>query len=141
MKQPEGFVDETGRVCKLQKSLYGLKQAPQCWDERFVDFILSAAMKQSKADRCLFCRERNLEKLFVCVYVDNSLVAGSNSDEIVWFINDLQREFQIISGSISSFLDMKIKQNPNGSIFVSQAEYTEKLLERFRIATSNKVGT
>lgn len=28
MDQPEGFEDETNRVCKLQKSLYGLKQSP-----------------------------------------------------------------------------------------------------------------
>ena len=27
MKQPEGFKDGTGRVCKLIKTLYGLKQS------------------------------------------------------------------------------------------------------------------
>ena len=27
MKQPEGFEDGTGRVCKLIKTLYGLKQS------------------------------------------------------------------------------------------------------------------
>ena len=30
MKQPAGFEDGSGRVCKLLKSLYGLKQAPHC---------------------------------------------------------------------------------------------------------------
>ncbi|CAI7883278.1 unnamed protein product, partial [Closterium sp. NIES-53] len=28
MKQPEGFDDGSGRVCRLNKAIYGLKQAP-----------------------------------------------------------------------------------------------------------------
>lgn len=39
MKQPEGYEDGTGKVCKLNRSLYGLKQAPRCWNKRFVDFL------------------------------------------------------------------------------------------------------
>jgi len=39
MRQPEGFDDGSGRVCKLKRRLYGLKQAPRCWNQRFVDFM------------------------------------------------------------------------------------------------------
>ncbi|CAI7779133.1 unnamed protein product, partial [Closterium sp. NIES-53] len=28
MKQPEGYDDGSGRVCRLNKAIYGLKQAP-----------------------------------------------------------------------------------------------------------------
>jgi hypothetical protein len=29
MKQPEGYEDDSGRVCELVKTLYGLKQSGQ----------------------------------------------------------------------------------------------------------------
>ncbi|CAI7897508.1 unnamed protein product, partial [Closterium sp. NIES-53] len=28
MKQPEGYDDGSGRICRLNKAIYGLKQAP-----------------------------------------------------------------------------------------------------------------
>lgn len=39
MKQPIGFDDDSGRVCKVIKSLYGLKQASRCWNRKFTSFI------------------------------------------------------------------------------------------------------
>ena len=29
LEQPEGFNDNSGKVCKLNKALYGLKQSPR----------------------------------------------------------------------------------------------------------------
>lgn len=39
MHQPEGFHDNTSRVCKLNKSLYGLKQAPKNWNDKITAFL------------------------------------------------------------------------------------------------------
>ena len=35
MRQPEGYEDNTGRVCELVKTLYGLKQSGQEWNKEF----------------------------------------------------------------------------------------------------------
>ncbi|CAI7817015.1 unnamed protein product, partial [Closterium sp. NIES-54] len=39
MKQPEGYDDGSGRVCKLNKAISGLKQAPRCWYARLVEVL------------------------------------------------------------------------------------------------------
>ncbi|KMQ86264.1 retrovirus-related pol polyprotein from transposon tnt 1-94, partial [Lasius niger] len=56
MMPPEGFDDNSGRVCKLQKSLYGLKQSPRCWNLRFKQVLLDFKLNESTADPCLFYR-------------------------------------------------------------------------------------
>ena len=41
MRQPEGFAspENSGKVCKLQKSIYGLKQASRSWNLRFDEAV------------------------------------------------------------------------------------------------------
>jgi hypothetical protein len=35
MRQPEGYEDQTGRVCELIKTLYSLKQSGREWNNQF----------------------------------------------------------------------------------------------------------
>lgn len=48
MRQPKGFEDGTGKVCKLQKSLYGLKQATRCWNSKLVEVLKEIGMYPTK---------------------------------------------------------------------------------------------
>lgn len=141
MRQPEGYSDKTGRVCKLKRSLYGLKQSPRCWNRRFTEFIKKQEMKRSSADPCLFTREKNGKKLIIVIYVDNGLVAGSDKREIDFFVNELKKEFKITIGSFDSFLGIQVKQKEDGSIFITQRLYSEKILEKFGMAQSKTVST
>ncbi|KFD66793.1 LOW QUALITY PROTEIN: hypothetical protein M514_20937, partial [Trichuris suis] len=141
MKQPEGFDDGSGRVCKLQRSLYGLKQAPRCWNTRFKEFIRKQKLEQCHADPCLFVRIENGKKLIVAIYVDDGLVAGSSNEEVKQFLEELQREFKITVGSLDCFLGMQIQRRKDGSVFVCQKGYCEKILNKFNMAGANKVST
>ena len=31
VKQPQGYDDNSGRVCKVNKALYGLRESPRAW--------------------------------------------------------------------------------------------------------------
>jgi len=66
---------------------------------------------------------------------------GSDKAEIEEFLEMLQREFHATRGSLDNFLSMKIQKNKDGSIIISQEDYTRKILERFGMEKSNGVST
>src|SRR3990167_7647866 len=41
ISQPEGFEDNTGRVCPLRKAIYELRQSPRMWNKFFAEILLS----------------------------------------------------------------------------------------------------
>lgn len=141
MKQPEGYTDETDRVCRLLKSLYGLKQAPRCWNQKFVQFLKRYGLKVSSADPCLFVSIRESKKLIVALYVDDGLVTGTDTKDIQLFMEELKKEFKIKVGSLNYFLGMEIDQRTDESLFVSQKSYAKKVLERFQMENCNSVAT
>lgn len=141
MKQPEGFDDGSGRVCRLVRSLYGLKQAPRCWNRRFVQAIQKLQFQQSHADPCLFTKRSESSVLIVALYVDDGLVAGSSVSEIEKLVFNLKQEFKITDGPLGSFLGVQIHQGDNGDIFICQKLYTEKILQRFRLENSKPFST
>lgn len=57
MKQPEGFDDGCGKICKLRKSLYGLKQAPRQWNIKFDTFLQRFGLFTSQYDAMLHPRK------------------------------------------------------------------------------------
>ncbi|KFD60883.1 hypothetical protein M514_26944 [Trichuris suis] len=124
VRQPEGFEDGTDRVCRLNRSLYGLKQSPRCWNKRLVEFMKKKGMKQSTADPCLFIRQGRKSKLMVVVYVDDGILAGSDTCEMELFLAEMEKEFRITKGPLDSFLGIGIKVLQDGSIFVGQEMYT-----------------
>ena len=54
MKQPEGFEDGTGRVCKLIKTLYGLKQSGREWNKELDEKLRSHGYKRLISDSCAY---------------------------------------------------------------------------------------
>ena len=141
MTQPEGFDDNSGRVCKLLKSLYGLKQSPRCWNQCFVNFMKNQELEVSTADPCLFIRHRADKKLFVVIYVDDGLVAGTDKVEVEEFMNQLSQSFQITRGSLNQYLGMNISRLDDGSVFVNQCAYAKKILSKFHMDCANPVST
>lgn len=141
LEQPEGFNDDSGRVCRLKRSLYGLKQAPRCWNRRFIQFMKKTGLKSSTADPCLFYRNKGKNSLYVVIYVDDGLVMASNEEEVQEFLQQLEKEFKISLGSLKNFLGIQIKNHPDGSITISQEDYIKKLLEKYRMEECNAVLT
>jgi len=100
-----------------------------------------AGLKNSTADPCLFYRTHEDSFLYTAIYVDDGLVVGNKDEEIEVFLGLLQEEFKITIGLLENFLGMQAQCQSDGSIFVSQEAYTNKILHKFNIAEAKGVST
>ena len=126
VKQPEGFGDETGRVCKLNKGLYGLKQSARVWYRRLARFLISMGMKAINADLSVFAKEG----LIIAIYVDDLLVTGASLDQIKAAKASLNKEFHMSDlGPCTFYLGMTVtRDRRNRRLSLCQAAYLEKVL-------------
>jgi hypothetical protein len=110
MRQPEGYDDESGRVCLLIKTLYGLKQSGQEWNKELDIKLKSFGFQPLKSDPCAYvCKNgENLE--IITVWVDDLLLfATSNNlmnkmkDQIksIWEVTNLGDPAKIIGIEIA----------------------------------------
>lgn len=77
-KLPPGYTITTlGKVCRLQKSLYGLRQASRNWFAKFSTSLKHFDFKQSYVDYSLFSYSKGNVALYVLLYVDDLIIAGS----------------------------------------------------------------
>ncbi|GFW24360.1 retrovirus-related Pol polyprotein from transposon TNT 1-94 [Trichonephila clavipes] len=141
MKQPEGFKDGSGRVCKLKRSLYGLKQSPRCWNKCFGQFLTDLGFKASEADPCLYIRERKGRKLLIVLYVDDGLIAATDQQDSEMFIKELKTKFKISVGKVSCFLGLEIEHHKDNSITINQKGYARKILKCFGFEECKPVAT
>jgi len=70
MVQSEGYNNESGRICKLNRSLYGLKQAPRCWN-RLNQFLNTIGFSSSPFDSYVFIKQNSEGLVVIAIYVDD----------------------------------------------------------------------
>jgi len=89
-------------------------------------------------DKCdgeptLHIKEREGKILIVILYVDDLIFIGSDDFLIANFKQVMKSEFEMTDlGLLRYFLGIEVKQTENG-IFISQAKYVAKFLERFKM--------
>jgi hypothetical protein len=146
MQQPQGYEvkGKENLVCRLKKSLYGLKQAPRQWYLKFDRFMTEQGYRRCHSDHCVyFKRLENGSFIILLLYVDDMLVAGSNMQDINVLKKKLANSFAMKDlGAAKKILGMRItRDRKNRKLTLSQGEYTEKVLERFRMQNAKPVST
>lgn len=137
MKQPVGYDDGSDKICKLNKSLYGLKQASRAWNNKFTTFIKQFNFKVSKADPCVFIHSTG--ETYLTIYIDDGLIASKDGELIDNIIEYLRKHFEVKAFEADSYLNLQIKRMANGSIYLHQENYTNRILERFNMRDCNQV--
>jgi hypothetical protein len=146
IQQPQGYEvkGKENLVCRLKKRLYGLKQAPRKWYLKFDRFMTEQGYSRCHSDHCVyFKRIENGSYIILLLYVDDMLVAGSNMQDINVLKKKLANSFAMKDlGAAKKILGMRItRDRKNHKLTLSQGEYIEKVLERFRMQNEKPVST
>mgnify|MGYP001405694973 FL=1 len=143
MRQPPGFDDGSGRVCRLRRSLYGLKQAGNVWNREFNSAMREMGYTQLKSDPCCYIRRSPTSTSILLLWVDDILGSASDDEEAERVQAELSKRFEVHSTNRPGMLlGMKITQNDDDeSISLSQSHYIDSMLRRFGLEDSNSVST
>ncbi|CAI7772104.1 unnamed protein product, partial [Closterium sp. NIES-53] len=143
MKQPEGYDDGSGRVCRLNKAIHGLKQAPRCWYARLVEALEALGFKVSGCDESLFMTEGEEEKVFLLVYVDDILLFSPSLERIKKVQGKLKETFQCKAlGPVGYYLGLHVERNEvRGWLRLHQHKYLAAMGEKYGLEEGRSVKT
>ncbi|CAI7772292.1 unnamed protein product [Closterium sp. NIES-53] len=137
MKQPEGYDDGSGRVCRLNKAIYGLKQAPRCRYARLVEVLAALGFKVSGCDESLFMTEGEEEKVFLLVYVDDILLFSPSLERIKEVQEKLKETFQCKAlGPVGYYLGLHVER-----LRLHQHKYLAAMGEKYGLEEGRSVKT
>ncbi|GJR79531.1 retrovirus-related pol polyprotein from transposon TNT 1-94 [Tanacetum coccineum] len=91
----ERLQDNPSHVYKLKKALYGLKQAPHAWYDMLSSFLISQHFSKGAVDPTLFTRKAGNDTLLVQIYVDDIILASTNTTMCNEFANLMTTKFKM----------------------------------------------
>ncbi|XP_019169790.1 PREDICTED: uncharacterized protein LOC109165466 [Ipomoea nil] len=132
MVLPPGFQNsKPNQVCKLMRSLYGLKQASRQWNAKLTKALQNMGFSQSSADPSLFTKQTCSSFMALLIYVDDILVAGTDSIQIQALKQLLDNAFKIKDfGNLNYFFGIEAFRTPKG-INLCQRKYTLDILQEY----------
>ncbi|CAN6709377.1 unnamed protein product [Malus baccata var. baccata] len=142
MDFPPGY-DAGGKtgVCRLRKSLYGLKQSPRAWFGRFTQVMRRIGYYQSHSDHTLFVKRGSGKVTALIIYVDDMIITGDDSEEMMKLEQNLAVEFEMKNlGDLKYFLGVEVARSSRG-IFLSQRKYVLDLLKETGMLGCKPVDT
>ena len=120
IKQPPGFDNGTGRVCKLILSIYGLKQAGRNWNIELDTAFKSLGFIQLIADQCVYvrCDPASGSPTIVAVHVDDITLCARTDTELSQLKGELASKFKVTDlGELTQILGMEVQHDSSdGSI-------------------------
>ncbi|UYV60193.1 hypothetical protein LAZ67_1000357 [Cordylochernes scorpioides] len=144
MEQPECFKKpgEENLFCKLKKSIYGLKQSGRCWNKFLNKQLHEIGFQRNPIDPSIYEVELEEERIILSIYVDDIFAISENQAARNKCRELLNSSFEVkYLGPISHMLGVSFKKSEDGSMTLSQSNYIEELLQRFRLQDAKGVST
>ena len=138
LKPPDSLDVSNGAVLKLNKALYGLKQAPHSWFVTIDKVLRDNGFRQSKSELCLYVKGKDL---FLILYVDDILIAGSDDNSISTVIELLNSYFEIkVTTKPTKFLGLTLDVQKD-RIEITQETYIQSCLQKFEMSDAKPAKT
>jgi hypothetical protein len=143
MWQPPGFEDGTGHVWKLLKTLYGLKQSGREWNREFDRKLTSIQLIKTAVDHCVYFRERDSQRTWVTVWVDDLLILSTSRQEAKKTQAEIEGLFDTKDlGEPRKIIGIEItRDRDSGTITLSQCHYIETLLAKYGLTDAKPLAT
>ena len=142
VKPPKGVsLCKDGVVLRLNKGLYGLKQASRLWYQKFCEVMSKLKFEQCKSAECLFYRRTGNGELWILLYVDDIVVAGTSLELLSLVKQELGNYVQIKDlGPVHQFLGVSVLRDAD-RLCLSQEHFINQLLNRFEMSKCNPAPT
>ncbi|KAG3170493.1 hypothetical protein PI126_g2351 [Phytophthora idaei] len=143
MNVPRGLENAKGMLCKLAKTIYGLKQAASARNKTIHRVFLRNGFKSYGAGQCVYVRGTRNGYVYVCLYVDDMIIAAKTRDEIREVKEALMSAFKMKElGDAKFILDMEIDPNKTAvTLMIIQTRYIDDVVERFNQGTPSQWRT
>ena len=139
MKQPQGFDDGSGRVCKLKKAIYGLCQAARQFYVRLDDILQNIGYTRLSADWAIWLANDDSGSFIAC-HVDDMAVGGSTS-ELMRIKTCIRAHLELKDlGELRIYLNISILSTPD-VFYLSQVDYIDKVLHEFNMTNAHPATT
>jgi transposase InsO family protein len=145
MQQPPGFAaaGQEDLVCKLNRSLYGLKQAGRSWYKKIDSALVGLDFFAFPADNCIYVQRTDEDTVYLLLYVDDLLLACRSLSKLTAVKEQLSSLFSMKDmGEAQYILGLQItRDRANRTLSLSQAQYIETVIQRFRMEDSHPEST
>jgi hypothetical protein len=82
MDKPQGFMQDSSLVCRLNKSLYGLNKDSRAWYSKMDSYLLSQNILHYKSNPNVYVLEMNDSLLLLVLYVGDLLIISCSTSVI-----------------------------------------------------------
>ncbi|GMF37248.1 unnamed protein product [Phytophthora fragariaefolia] len=132
MEVPFGIENARNYVCRLDKAIYGLKQAANAWNKTIHRVLLKNVFKSCGADQCVYVKRTQNGFVYVCLYVDDMIIAAKTHKEVQEVKEALKAAFKMKElGPAKFILGMEIDHDQNaGTLMIKQTRYIDDVAER-----------
>jgi hypothetical protein len=128
MSQAPGYISDSTKVCRLEKSIYGLVQAPRLWNLELSRELKKIGFNASIADPCLFWKWNGANVIIVGVYVDDLLIAADSIGDLTALKQSLSTTYRMKDlGALSSILGLDVSR-VNNRISISSKKHIGELI-------------